>query len=89
MNPKKQPFARVLGILVLGAALSGCNYNRANDGVRAGPQAVHPSTSALAQGAVAVAPVVTTSCGGLGEAPCTPDAAYTPVPGDGSQPIID
>ena len=55
---------RIAGILALGVLLAGCNYNRANDGVRNGPQAVHPSTSALAQGAAFV------PCGGEGQVPC-------------------
>jgi len=57
MNHKKQTPAGLAGILLLGAALSGCNYNTANDGIRNGPQAVHPSTSALAQRTSAGAPV--------------------------------
>ncbi|MDF1728308.1 MAG: hypothetical protein P1U53_11230 [Sulfitobacter sp.] len=65
------------------ALLAGCNYDKTNDGVRAGPQAVHPSTSALAQGVIA--------------APAAPQHSGTPVlvesyhpnPYDGSQPIVD
>lgn len=60
------------------ALLAGCNLNRENDGVRGGPQAVHPSPSALAQGTTA--PVA---------APAAAPSTYTPVAGDGSQPIID
>lgn len=82
---------RTLAILLASAALlAGCNYNTANDGQRAGPQAVHPSPSPLAQGgtdAVAADPI--TTCGDLGEAPCAATAPYTPAANDGSQPIID
>lgn len=59
------------------ALLVGCNLNKDNDNVRPGPQAVHPSTSALAQGAVTVTE------------PAPASATYVPQPGDGSQPIID
>lgn len=71
---------RITSVIALSAGtllLAGCNTNKDNDGVRGGPQAVHPSTSALAQGTSA-APV-----------PVQTAPAYTPVAGDGSQPIID
>lgn len=88
MSHKKQTPARLVGILVLGAALSGCNYNTANDGIRNGPQAVHPSAGVV-YGGPAAAPSTGSAqplatCGTPGQAAC-----YTPQPGDGSQPIID
>jgi len=38
----------ILALLTVCTVLSACN-NRENDGVRNGPQAVHPSGSALSQ----------------------------------------
>ncbi len=76
---------KVAAILAFGALLAGCN-NSANDGVRGGPQAVHPSPSALAQGTTVTTTVAApaSTCGGEGQHAC-----YTPRAGDGSQPIID
>ena len=55
--------ARLLCVLVFGAVLAGCN-NKGNDAVRTGPQAVHPSPSALAQGTPAL------TCGAEGQPAC-------------------
>jgi hypothetical protein len=68
------------------ALLAGCNLNKDNDNVRPGPQAVHPSTSALAQEA---APRVHRVGGAVVVMEPRATATYVPQPGDGSQPIID
>ena len=85
MSPIARTTTRFICVATLGTALAGCNYNRANDGVRNGPQAIHPSSGAPAQ--VDVATPVTapaTICGAAGQPAC-----YTPHYNDGSQPIID
>ncbi len=74
------------------AALSACGVSYSGNAlpVRGGPQAVHPSPSALAQGAalVATTPVaysVAPTCNSTyGGADCSVSTAN-----DGSQPIID
>ncbi|APE44344.1 hypothetical protein BOO69_13730 [Sulfitobacter alexandrii] len=81
--------ARLTAALIASAALLAACNDVANDGVRAGPQAVHPGTYAPARGPVAVAPVTTVGCGAAGEPDCAAAVPYTPVPGDGSRPIID
>jgi hypothetical protein len=42
-------------VLCCGALLAGCDVNKSNNGVRTGPQAVHPSPSGLAQSNPAIA----------------------------------
>ncbi|MCZ4255136.1 hypothetical protein O4H53_06275 [Sulfitobacter sp. G21635-S1] len=83
MNLIHTTSTRVIAALCLGALLAGCNYNTANDGVRNGPQAIHPS-SGLATVAPAPAAAAAPTCGQNGQYAC-----YTPQPDDGSQPIID
>ena len=79
------PARRLAFGLALAATVAACNTNTANDGVRNGPQAVHPSPSALAQGTtVAPAPMATATCGTPGAPAC-----YAPQPDDGSQPFDD
>lgn len=72
---------RLIGTTLTLATLAACG-GRGDVTVRNGPQAVHPSPSALAQGTtVAVTQPAT--------APMTQTYTYTPIAGDGSQPIID
>ena len=69
---------------IAAATLSACSYNSANDGVRGGPQAVHPSTSRLASG-TSFAPTDQYAI-------CDNDLGrlcYRHAANDGSQPIID
>ncbi len=78
---------KITSILAGCTALAACNYDTSNDGVRAGPQAVHPSPSVLAQGGSVTVP--TSTCGGEGQPACASATTYTPVAGDGSRPIFD
>lgn len=72
------PLRLTVTILSL-ATLAACG-GRGDVTVRNGPQAVHPSPSALAQG---------TAVAQSAPAPVVQTYTYTPVAGDGSQPIID
>lgn len=79
---------KIAALLAVGTSLAACVNDTSNDGVRGGPQAVHPSGSVLAQGGRLNLPAAT--CGGEGQPACTAAATtYKPVAGDGSKPIID
>ena len=74
MTTTKTPPIRLICILAICTALAACGGNKENDAVRDGPQAVHPSPSALAQGNAAT----------------STDGAYVTgsSKNDGSQPIF-